>query len=271
MKNIVFVAIALLSIFSCKQNGNKGIIEKNAESTTTEPQKFIIDSVKVEDSIAVGKTLRLHTSSEVLVFQNITNKTLLDSIYSKANIKLDNYSKENLQKELSIQKENYFSQGKKDAKEYMPDFEQTWEKNSDMNVVSNQNDILTLSYSNNGFSGGAHGYQNVFYKNFDLKSGKVIQLSDIFIDLNKVDWNKNLIENFNKLDFGMGEKSNSGLLFENKIPVNNNFFFDGKNITFTYNQYEIAPYAAGIIQIPIPFSELKPYLKPEFIKRMNIK
>ena len=34
-------------------------------------------------------------------------------------------------------------------------------------------------YENDGFSGGAHGYYNILFKNFDLKTNAVIQLSDI--------------------------------------------------------------------------------------------
>ena len=133
-----------------------------------------------------------------------------------------------------------------------------------MKVFSNQNDILTISYENDGFSGGAHGYYNILFKNFDLKTNAVIQLSDIFKDINKVDWNKILMKNFKNPD-------QKEMLLVDKIPVNNNFYFDSQNITFVYNQYEITAYAAGVVGISIPFSELKPYLKPEFISRNNIK
>ena len=133
-----------------------------------------------------------------------------------------------------------------------------------MKVFSNKNDILTISYENDGFSGGAHGYYGITYKNFDLKNNKTIQLSDIFKDINKVDWNKILMKNFKNPD-------QKEMLLVDKIPVNNNFYFDSQNITFVYNQYEITAYAAGVVEISIPFSELKPYLKPEFISRNNIK
>lgn len=84
------------------------------------------------------------------------------------------------------------------------------------------------------------------------------------MDINKVDWNKILMKNFKNPD-------QKEMLLVDKIPVNNNFYFDSQNITFVYNQYEITAYAAGVVEISIPFSELKPYLKPEFISRNNIK
>jgi hypothetical protein len=169
-----------------------------------------------------------------------------------------------LQKELVNQKEAYFSQGQENSLEFQSGYEQTWDENSYMKVFSNQNDVLTISYENDGFSGGAHGYYNILFKNFDLKTNAVIQLSDVFMDVNKIDWNKILMRNFKNPD-------QKEMLLVDKIPVNNNFYFDSQNITFVYNQYEITAYAAGVVEISIPFPELKPYLKPEFISRNNIK
>ena len=266
MKTIFLALATVFVLFSCspKTTGNKGIIPENANELASENLPFAVDSLHLEDSIAVAKTLKLRTSSTILLFPTLHNKTLLDSIYRNAGITLENYSKENIQKELVNQKEAYFSQGQEDAKEYTPDFEQIWDENFYMKVFSNQNDVLTISYENDGFSGGAHGYYNILFKNFDLKNNAVIQLSDVFIDVNKIDWNKILMKNFKNLD-------QKEMLLVDKIPVNNNFYFDSRNITFVYNQYEITAYAAGVVEISIPLSELKAYLKPEFISRNNIK
>ena len=266
MKTIFLALATAFVLFSCspKTTGNKGIIPENANELASENLPFAVDSLQLQDSIAVAKTLKLRTSSTILLFPTLHNKTLLDSIYSPSGIRLETYSKEKLQKELVNQKEAYFSQGQEDAKEYTPDFEQIWDENSYMKVFSNQNEVLTISYENDGFSGGAHGYYNILFKNFDLKNNAVIQLSDVFIDVNKIDWNKILMKNFKNPD-------QKEMLLVDKIPVNNNFYFDSQNITFVYNQYEITAYAAGVVEISIPFAELKPYLKPEFISRNNIK
>ncbi len=265
MKTIFLALATAFLLFSCspKTTGNKGIIPENANELASENLPFAVDSLQLQDSIAVAKTLKLRTSSTILLFPTLHNKTLLDSIYSPSGIKLETYSKEKLKKELENQKEAYFSQAQEDAKEYTPDFEQTWEENSYMKVFSNQN-VLTISYENDGYSGGAHGYYNILFKNFDLKNNAVIQLSDIFMDINKIGWNEILMKNFKNSD-------QKEMLLVDKIPVNNNFYFDSQNITFVYNQYEITAYAAGVVEISISFSDLKPYLKPEFISRNNIK
>src|SRR5699024_5762817 len=59
-------------------------------------------------------------------------------------------------------------------------------------------------------------------------------------------------------------------LFENKIKPNNNFYFDDWGMTFVYNQYEIGPYALGIIALFIPWEKLQPYLDHTFSRRMGL-
>jgi hypothetical protein len=53
-------------------------------------------------------------------------------------------------------------------------------------------------------------------------------------------------------------------LFENDIPITDNFYLTSKGIGFNYNPYEIGPYALGSVSLYIPFSELDPCLNPEF-------
>ncbi len=258
MRPFYLTIVTIFLFHSCSQKpiNNKAIIPESSV--------FVIDSIKVNDSIKISKTLHLEMNNKVLLFPSIQNKSVLDSIYNIVGIKLENYSKEKIVKELTKQKDTYFSQEKENSKEYMPEFEQTWEDNFYMNVFSNHNDILTLSYESNGFSGGAHGYYSILFKNFDLKNNKTIQLSDIFNEVQKINWDKILMENFKN-------KDQKEMLLVDKIPVNNNFYFNDKEITFVYNQYEITAYAAGVVEIAIPFSELKSYLKPDFIKQNNIK
>ena len=60
------------------------------------------------------------------------------------------------------------------------------------------------------------------------------------------------------------------LLLVDQIPLNDNFYFDKENLYFLYNQYEIAPYAAGPVLIKIPFKEIKPLLTAVFKSSLNL-
>ena len=57
------------------------------------------------------------------------------------------------------------------------------------------------------------------------------------------------------------DPSDSGYLLVTDIPVTEDFSISDSGITFIYNPYEIAAYAAGIIRINIPWDELQDILR----------
>ena len=266
MKNFCALSLIISLFFvSC----NKAKVENKAqvEHQKTEVQKTdltTVDSVSVHDSVKINKNLTIANKAKVLVFPTLKNKTLLDSIYALEDIRLDEYSSENLKSALNKQMQDYFDETKKNSADLERDFPMTLYENSDMNIFSNQNDFLTLKYTSDGFSGGAHGYYNEVYKVFDLTNNKTLQLSDILISPKSSVWKRALMDNFLKNDIDKGQ---SKMLLVKEISPNSNFYFDNEFLYFLYNQYEIAAYAAGTVLIKVPISDIKLMLKPEFIKR----
>lgn len=248
----------ILSV-SCSKTENK---TKQNDSVTEKPV-FVVDSLKVEDSISINKNLTVSFQKKALLFPAISDKALLDSIYSPANLKADSYDAASLKSELNRLMQNYFSENKENSKDWSPDFKQTWNENSAMKVVSHNGNLLTINYFGDGFSGGAHGYYFENYKVFDLESKKVISLTDIFKNPKDTAWNDILMKNFT-------DKDQKEMLLEDKIEPNTNFYFDNQGITFVYNQYEITAYAAGVVYINLKFSDIKDKLKPEFLEKYSI-
>ena len=269
MKNIAaFSSLFLLLFLSCsKTDKSTSADTKKPESNKTVINIYKMDSVKIDDSLKIDKNLTAGFRAKVLVFQNIKNKTLLDSMYSPANIKLKDYSKANLLTELNVQKQTFYEGTKESLKDWKPDFEQTWEQNSDMKLFSTLDDFMILQYISDGFTGGAHGYYNEIYKVFDVKSNKTVQLSEVLKVKDAQIWGRILMDHFLKNDL---EKGQAQMLLVKEIPLNNNFYFDRENLYFLYNQYEIAAYAAGPVLIKVPFSEIKPFLSSEFKNKMNL-
>lgn len=267
-KLLPIIAASLLLQISCnKETTTVSKISQSSNDSLKVPEKFEIDSVKIEDSLKIDANLTADFSSKILVFPKIINKVLLDSIYSREQIKLANYSKTDLQEELRNKKDQFFEETKNSLKDWKPDFKQTWTAHSDMDVHSHENNLLTLVYTGEGFSGGAHGYYYEFYKVFDLKSNKTIQLSDVVLDPKSSLWSKILMDNFLKNDLENGQAQ---MLLVKDIPLNDNFYFDKENLYFLYNQYEIAAYAAGPVLIKIPFSTIKPLMKTEMKTRLGL-
>jgi len=263
MKNLLFTITLTVLAVSC----NKTTAEKteNLKKDSVEIKKdslqISVDSLIVEDSARYSKTFSAEYRQKLLTFKGL-KKQVLDSLYfGELLLKeqpMQNFSKENIQKRMTENMKNYFSESGTEDEYINREFEQTWDQYSDMKILSHTENYLTVNYNGYGFSGGAHGYGYDLNKTVDLKNQSIVHLSDI-VDGSKVKWQPVLLKHVEK-----------EILFDENITANSNFYFDKNSITFVYNQYEIGPYAVGIIEIKVPFSEIKQALKPEFKKRLNI-
>ncbi|KQT18398.1 hypothetical protein ASG31_06655 [Chryseobacterium sp. Leaf404] len=263
MKNIVFTFAVIALAASC--NKNKTEHTTTSKNDTVQIKKdslqIIVDSLVVEDSARYSKNFSAEYRQKILTFKGL-QKQVLDSLYlGELLLKekpMHDYTSENIKMRMTENMKKYLSDNAAEKEYADREYAMTWDQVSDMKVFAQTKDFLTVNYNGYGFSGGAHGYGYDLYKTVDLKKQTILQLSD-FIEISKLNWKPVLLKHADK-----------EMLFDENISANDNFYFDNQSITFVYNQYEIGPYAAGIIEIKVPFSEIKQYLKPEFQKRLNI-
>jgi hypothetical protein len=114
------------------------------------------------------------------------------------------------------------------------------------------------------FTGGAHPLSGTYYFNFNSSTGKVVSLQELFKKNFDSELDKLIEKHFRAIYELKPNQPLTEFLFENHINHNDNFLFLPDGIEFCYNQYEIAPYAVGIIRVKIPKSELSNLLNDEF-------
>lgn len=130
-----------------------------------------------------------------------------------------------------------------------------WEEVLEGYFSGEHNGIVSYTVVRYCYTGGAHGMTTENALNFDKKSGKTITEEDIFIAGYEEKLNALLTANVKDV---IGE---DGVLFVDKIEANGNFCVSENGITYIYNQYDIAPYAMGIIRIPVVWESLSEVLK----------
>ena len=119
--------------------------------------------------------------------------------------------------------------------------------------------LLSLRITEYDYTGGAHGSAVNSYYVMDRKTGQKLLLGDI-VDLNNTDF-KSLVVKYlkekiskNPEMFFEGAEQN----IENGYQNNEfNFYLTKEGVGVEFGQYEIAPYAAGMQDIVIPYDELK--------------
>ncbi|MFP3593823.1 RsiV family protein [Chryseobacterium sp. SIMBA_038] len=275
MKNTIAVlALSSFFIFSaCKKTETTNTAGEKTE--VPQPEKFTVDSVKVNDSIKLSDSLQLKYTSKMLIFPSIKDEKLLDSIYF-ANKNISDFSKNGIETLLKKEKDEFYNSIKKDSKDFISDitYSQEWYTSSSMNIKSNVNDFMHIEYTWGSYEGGAHDNYGFNERVFDLKNNKKVELKDI-TSMSKNKLEALLMKNINKINSGTtdenGKVNNSEMLLVDVIPATNNFYFDDKNLYFHYSPYEITAFAAGDIIIPISWAELNGTLNPEFKNRMKIK
>lgn len=127
----------------------------------------------------------------------------------------------------------------------------------DFTVAYNQNNILSITTDEYGYSGGAHGFDYALGYNFDLLTGKELKLADVIktnTQLQKVNkWIKAEMIHENNLNIRGFDVSS----FKSIDLQNDQFYFTSDGIVIVFQEYEYGPYANGINSFKVPYSVFK--------------
>jgi hypothetical protein len=133
----------------------------------------------------------------------------------------------------------------------------------DINIIETflTNEVLCLEMHQYLFTGGAHGYGATFFDIFDAQTGDKISLEDLFSDMSAF---TSLAEMEFRKDHNIpkdGSINANGFWFEDDtFYLPESIGLRESNLVLIYNQYDIASYAEGPIELEIPLSKIKSYL-----------
>lgn len=132
---------------------------------------------------------------------------------------------------------------------------------------------VTMMYTSYVYTGGAHGGAAAVGQTFAADNGQALDFdmfregtADQVLQLVK----KGLMDQY--FEVSTEKEFSDMLLVENgtlPFPANPPYFED-KGVCFLYQQYEIAPYAAGMPQCVIPFDTLRPYFTQATLDLLDI-
>lgn len=133
-----------------------------------------------------------------------------------------------------------------------------WIKETSMSVTYNSDYILCLEYLDYVYTGGAHGMTNLSFDVINLMTGDKIVMEHIFND-NAFDKLTSLLTAQVRLDQQIPDSislKNAGY-FVDSIEPGTTIYLNGSGVGFIYNQYEIAPYSTGIVNVFLGYDQLK--------------
>ncbi len=131
-----------------------------------------------------------------------------------------------------------------------------------------EGDLLSVRFIQYVYYGGAHGLEQFITFTSNTSTGEMYEFKDLF--KNDVNYNSVVKE----LILKELEKNAEIYFSDYKETIANKngdykFYIDGDKIVVYFDLYEIAPYAAGIIQIAIDSEDVKHILKEEVYQSMK--
>ena len=145
-----------------------------------------------------------------------------------------------------------------------PQYPAEWELFRKVEILFNRHQIVSINFNEYMYTGGAHAGYTRLLRSFDLKTGKILSLSD-FLFTEAQDSFLLSAESKFRQQKGLPKEhdlSLAGYWFPgNRFQLNDNFAFTEKGIVFYYNPYEIAPYAMGATELLLPIDEIQNFLR----------
>lgn len=250
---IITMTMIATMISSC--SGNK----------TTEPT-FTTDSVKYENKEKLAEvTIKAD-------YPKGNNQVLVNAIAEYISEELGGTFNGDLNDAQAVV-DYYGNEATKDIVDYAKDFgtEDIPPLTSDVTFkkIYETDKFVTYTYEREEFMGGAHGSYTCIGTTFRKSDGRkfgIEMLRDIDSDGFHQIVKEGLKEYFATEDNPntTDEELKSYLITDHDvnylpIPVNSPYLTE-KGLTFAYQQYEIAPYAAGLPTFTVGYDKIKPYL-----------
>lgn len=144
-----------------------------------------------------------------------------------------------------------------------PESAQYWYLEVSISANLDHPKITTIASGNSSYMGGAHPNSYLAYYNISNETGDTLSLGNLFAPGFEKKLNELVDASFRKANnLKPGDNlADKGGLFENKITFNYNWFVNkNRSITFYYNQYEIASYAQGPIEVTLTKEDIAPLL-----------
>lgn len=137
-----------------------------------------------------------------------------------------------------------------------------WSEEPQIKPVYEDADRLSMLASNYVYTGGAHGMYTEYCVNYSLRDQQFVYLKDILPGLDRPEVKKRYEEIMvpmltSKARRILSEGSGGTMtLLADKVYPTGNFAFTADGIVFRYQPYEIAPWACGVVEVPLNREEI---------------
>ena len=141
-----------------------------------------------------------------------------------------------------------------------------------MGIARHDERVVSLIALSSLYSGGSHPNSVQVAYNLDIENQKILLLEDVILEEGAAELGTlvraGVDEKFAMIDGRNGLFSDYGDTISNSMTYGNMtayWYLNDVGLVVFYNQYELGPYAAGIIKVELPYEALEGILKSEYL------
>ncbi|MDI3117276.1 DUF3298 and DUF4163 domain-containing protein [Clostridioides difficile] len=275
LRYVFVLTLTIMAVLAIKHDYKYNNLRKDASINLNSNKEAV--TAMSNQSLPKGNT----NSKQTLSVSTIGSKTIVKNdeyLESTINMPVITNSNKIVERSTNDKIKNdifeFYNKSYKEAKQYLkdnPDEKNKFVANVDFELKKNTDSALSIKVRYYTYSGGAHGfYQDIAY-NVDMRTGKFLELMDLFKDNTKY---KEVIDEEIKRQIAELEKKdeeNIGIYNFKGIKENQNFYLQDENLVVYFDLYDITPYAAGIPEFSINKTLISSMLKPEYVDLFDLK
>lgn len=240
MKQQLLALLVLLLMWSCREEQSLGMLPM---TYTQESPRVQLQIPQADTTLQLGRTINTALQDEIIALLAFDEAMAIQSIPEAV---------------------SSFSAG---YTELIENFDGTpeWEAIITADISYEDAHLLSIRMQSYLFTGGAHGFEEVRYLNFDKRRGRVIEGMNMFTNFAPV---LTLAEDMFRISQAIpmgGDINSTGFMFEgDQFHLPETIGFDTHGMVLHYNQYEVASYADGPIVVTLPWAEVVPLLRKRY-------
>jgi hypothetical protein len=248
LKTIYFTPLMVVLLAAC--------IDQTPFAVEFDDKTLVYKDDCKQDQCAEVNLVFLQSIGNEMVSEKI-NSSINEFIVSSLNYAVDDSI---VSSSVEAAAKNFISAYKKDKTEF-PEISPYF---AEINVtnIHRSDKLICMEMKKYLYTGGAHGYESVWYLNIDPRTGEELSTSDLVNNL--LGFTQHAERVFRK-KMNIPEKGSinaTGFWFDDDVfYLPETLGFQGTNVLLIYNPYEIASYADGAIEIVIPIEDIESYLK----------
>lgn len=149
------------------------------------------------------------------------------------------------------------------------DYFNGYSSTSDYNIMRADNVVMSIMEEFSSYTGGAHPYWGVIGVNLDPATGEIMPIESVIADTEALPdlIGEKLVASYGEHLYDTALDLLSARDDQGNLEYSWNWSVNYQGVTFYFNPYELAPYAAGMLTVTLWFDEAPELFNHEFLAR----